>query len=81
MREDERNTAPTAAAEAGHFTCELPDMECADCAAKVEEALRRQAGVLDLSISVVARKARSGSTRPSPTPNGSARRSAGPAIQ
>lgn len=43
--------------EPGYFSCVIPDMECADCAAKVEKALRRQAGILDLSINIMAQKA------------------------
>jgi len=44
--------------EPGRFTCAIPDMECADCAAKVERAISEQDGVLDLSISVIGQKAK-----------------------
>ena len=43
---------------ADNFTCAIPDMECAGCAAKVEKAIRQQEGVLDLSINVIGQKAR-----------------------
>jgi Cd2+/Zn2+-exporting ATPase len=39
------------------FTCSIPDMECADCAARVEKAIRGQDGILDLSLSVIGQKA------------------------
>ena len=40
------------------FTCSIPDMECADCAARVERAVAAMDGVLDLTISIVGQRAR-----------------------
>ncbi len=38
------------------FTCLIADMECADCAIRVEEAIRDQDGILDFSVSVIGQK-------------------------
>ena len=45
------------ATDAELFTCTIPDMECPGCAANVEQALRNQNGIRELSVSVVGQKA------------------------
>lgn len=49
---DSRSGLPGAAT----FTCSIPDMECADCATRVERAIRPLSGVLDLTTSVVGQR-------------------------
>lgn len=56
--ESRQNSSATVAAETGSFTCAIPDMECADCAAKVEKAIQGQDGILDLSLNVIGQKAK-----------------------
>lgn len=43
--------------QAGVFTCSIPDMECTDCADRIESAIKGQDGILDLSLSVISQKA------------------------
>ena len=39
-----------------HFNCLVPDMECADCAARVEQSLRSLPGVLSVTTAVMSQK-------------------------
>ena len=56
--EQDRGSDGRAAPGAGDFSCVIPDMECPDCAAKVERALRAQEGVLEVSVNVMGQTAR-----------------------
>ena len=51
----ERNGA-VYAGEMQYFTGVVPDMECADCAAKVERSIKALSGIADLTVNIMSRK-------------------------
>ena len=55
---DTHKPSATAAADVGYFTCAIPDMECAGCAATVEKAVQEQDGILDLSLNLIGQRAK-----------------------
>ena len=40
------------------YTTVVPDMECADCATKVERSIKALEGITDLSVNIMSRKVR-----------------------